>query len=160
MKFSAKLEYALLALLYLKCEPDESPVSGRQLSEKLCIPYRFLEQILSDLKKSGLVRSVRGYQGGYQLNAEPDNISIYDIFKVTEGNFEPWDCANSMERCHTSDNKCVISHFYADFKQTLIKLMQSYTLQKLCITAQALKKQGSDQPEKEIISSIKKTVIN
>ena len=71
MKFSARFEYALLALLHLKCEPDEAPVSGRVMSEKLNIPYRFLEQILSDLKKAGLIRSVRGYQGGYALNLGP-----------------------------------------------------------------------------------------
>lgn len=134
MKFSAKFEYALLALLYLKCEPDEDPVSGKALAEKLNLPYRFLEQILSDLKKAGLVRSVRGYQGGYKLNLEPESISAYDIYQVTDGKFEPWDCsqAEADDRCGQNHNYCVINQFYVDFKSTFIQLLKSYTLDKMC----------------------------
>ncbi|MBI4666984.1 MAG: Rrf2 family transcriptional regulator [Nitrospinae bacterium] len=140
MKFSAKFEYALLALLYLKCEPDEAPVSGKTLSEKLNIPYRFLEQILSDLKKAGLTRSVRGYQGGYTLNRGPEEISLYDIFQVTEGKMEPWDCGiTSSAKCGQDHNFCVINQFYADFKSTFSDLLKSYTLARLCAQNQALK---------------------
>lgn len=141
MKFSARFEYALQALLYLKCEPDEAPVSGRELSEKLNLPYRFLEQILSDLKKRGVLRSMRGQRGGYQLNLEPEEISIFDIYEVTEGKFEPWDCssAESGDRCGQSHNTCVVNLFYGDFKSTFVSLMKSYTLDRLCTTAMQLK---------------------
>jgi len=141
MKFSAKFEYALLALLFLKCEPDEAPVSGRVLSEQLNLPYRFLEQILSDLKKGGIIRSVRGYQGGYQLNLEPEEITIFDVYEVIEGKMEPWDCgaASSGDRCGTSHAFCVISEFYSDFKSTFRELMKSYTLNTLCARTQKLK---------------------
>jgi Rrf2 family protein len=142
MKFSAKFEYALLALLHLKCEPDDVPVSGRALSEKLNLPYRFLEQILADLKKGGIVQSVRGYQGGYRLNRAPEDISVFDVYEVTEGRLEPWDCAQNGadDRCGAGDhNRCVISHFYADFKETLRQLMVGYTLERLCQRAGELK---------------------
>jgi len=134
MKFSARFEYALLALLYLKCEPDESPVSGRVLSEKLSLPYRFLEQILTDLKKAGLVRSVRGYHGGYRLALEPEEISLYDVFQVTEGKLEPYNCGQGEggDKCGQSHNLCVISAFYADIKETMTSLLKSYTLGRLC----------------------------
>jgi len=134
MKFSARFEYALLALLYLKCEPDESPISGRVLSEKLSLPYRFLEQILTDLKKAGLVRSVRGYHGGYRLALEPEEISLYDVFRVTEGKLEPYNCGQGEngDRCGQSYNMCVISSFYDDIKDTMTNLLKSYTLDKLC----------------------------
>ncbi|MFQ5432671.1 MAG: RrF2 family transcriptional regulator [Nitrospinota bacterium] len=154
MKFSAKLEYALIALIYLKCEPDDEPVSGRELSEKLHIPYRFLEQILSDLKKAGLVRSVRGYKGGYRLNKGPSDITIYDVYQVTEGKLEPWDCEDSKERCNKNLNQCVISHFYADLKDTMKKLMQSYTLVKLCRTSQALRLNGAILPSELVTSEV------
>jgi len=134
MKFSARFEYALLALLYLKCEPDESPISGRVLSEKLKLPYRFLEQILTDLKKGGLVRSVRGYNGGYRLALEPEAISLYDVYRVTEGKLEPYNCeqGENGDRCGQSYNRCVISGFYADIKDTMTNLLKSYTLDRLC----------------------------
>jgi len=148
MKFSAKFEYALLALLYLKCEPDEAPVSGRVLSEKLNLPYRFLEQILSDLKRGGIVRSVRGYQGGYQLNMGPEEISIYEIYEVTEGKMEPWDCNSSVsgDRCAADHNLCVINQFYADFKKTFKDLMKSYTLNTLCQQTNKIKDNAKREP--------------
>ncbi|VAX22153.1 hypothetical protein MNBD_NITROSPINAE02-1475 [hydrothermal vent metagenome] len=163
MRFSAKFEYALLALLYLKCEPDEEPVSGRVLSEKLSLPYRFLEQILSDLKKSGLVRSVRGYKGGYQFNRDPDTVSIFDIYEVTEGKMEPWDCSSQGEelRCGSDYNQCVINQFYADFKKTFRDLMKSYTLGRLCRQTQSIKA-GADPhaSSEQVVKNIKTTVLD
>lgn len=155
MRFSAKLEYALLALIYLKCEPDEEPVSGRVLSEKLHIPYRFLEQILSDLKRAGLVTSVRGYRGGFKLNKGPSEITIYDVYQVTEGKLEPWNCEESKERCNKNLNQCVISHFYSDLKETMKNLMQSYSLAQLCKTAQALKLHGAILPPGLVTGEVK-----
>lgn len=150
MKFSAKFEYALLALLFLKCEPDEAPVSGRVLSEKLNLPYRFLEQILSDLKKGGIIRSVRGYQGGYQLNINPDDISLFDVYEVTEGKMQPWDCTASAsgDRCGADHTMCVINEFYTDFKTTFRDLMKKYTLNTLCAKTQALKNLSRQEKER------------
>lgn len=159
MKFSAKLEYALLALIYLKCEPDEEPISGKVLSEKLHIPYRFLEQILADLKRAGLVRSVRGYKGGYRLNKGPSEITIFDVYQVTEGKLEPWDCDESLGRCNKNVNQCVISHFYSDLKETMKELMQSYSLTKLCSTAQTLKLGGAVLPA-ELVTDQVRAFIN
>ncbi len=145
MKFSAKFEYALLTLLHLNCEPDDSPVSGRAISEELGIPYRFLEQILGDLKKGGLVRSVRGNQGGYKLNADAEVISIYDVYEITDGKLVPWDCSvsESQDRCGKNLNQCVISQFYADFKETFRTLMKKHTLQSLCIRSAAMKREAA-----------------
>lgn len=156
MKFSAKFEYALLVLLYLQCEPDEEPISGRELSEKLSLPYRFLEQILGDLKKGGLVRSVRGNKGGYQLSSGPERISVYDIYQVTEGKVEPWDCgaAEGADRCGKDHNLCVVSHFYAGFKETMINYMKGYTLGHLCQSAQSLKAAGAAQPLEQAVANL------
>jgi Rrf2 family protein len=149
MKFSAKFEYALMALLFLKCEPDEAPISGRVISEKLNIPYRFLEQILSDLKKAGIIRSVRGYQGGYSLNLGPEEISILDVYEVIEGKMEPWDCvtASSSSKCAQDHSHCVINQFYADFKKTLVQLMKGYTLLTLCVRTAELKRSATKSRE-------------
>jgi len=156
MKFSAKFEYALMTLLYLEGEPNEAPVSGRTLSEKLSIPYRFLEQILSSLKKGGLVRSVRGYQGGYQLNIIPKEVTVYDIYQITEGKFEPWDCAQaeSHNRCNQNLNHCVINSFYTDFKVTLKALMEKYTLASLGAQANHLRAAGASSPIEQVAAGL------
>ncbi|MFW2331658.1 MAG: RrF2 family transcriptional regulator, partial [Nitrospinota bacterium] len=135
---------------HLQCEPDNEPISGRVLSEKLRIPYRFLEQILSELKRGGLVRSVRGYNGGYKLDLEAESISIYDIYKTIEGRFEPWNCREEAdtERCGSDYSLCVINQFYTDFRTTLTELMKGYTLKRLCQTAGRLRMDNINQDSK------------
>ncbi len=59
---------------------------------------------------------------------------------MIEGRFEPWDCASTDERCGEGDhNRCALSHFYGEFKQTVEKLMKGYTLETLCQRAAELK---------------------
>ena len=63
MKFSARSQYALEAMLALADSPDSRPIQVRAISREHGIPVRFLEQIMASLKKAGLVRSVRGARG-------------------------------------------------------------------------------------------------
>ncbi|MBA4063867.1 MAG: Rrf2 family transcriptional regulator [Isosphaera sp.] len=85
MLFSAKAEYACVALLELAARhADPRPVRLADVAEKHGISDRFLVQILLDLKNRGLVDSVRGAAGGYTLARRPDEITLYDILRVVD----------------------------------------------------------------------------
>jgi Rrf2 family protein len=80
MRVSAKAEYASIAMLQLAADFDEpQPVRVKAIAEAHGIPQRFLVQILLHLKGAGLVASVRGASGGYQLAKAPEKISLADI---------------------------------------------------------------------------------
>jgi Rrf2 family cysteine metabolism transcriptional repressor len=85
MKFSARSQYALEAMLALTDSPDGRPVQVRAISREHGIPVRFLEQIMASLKKAGLVRSVRGARGGYLLATPPATIRVSRILQAVEG---------------------------------------------------------------------------
>jgi Rrf2 family protein len=86
MKFSAKTEYACLAVLELARAFDQGePVRIRTIAAEHGIPSRFLVQILLQLKGAGLVESTRGASGGYQLSRPPDEISLCEVMSVVEG---------------------------------------------------------------------------
>src|SRR5438477_192487 len=86
MKFSAKTEYACLAVLELARAYDMGePVRIRTIAEEHAIPSRFLVQILLQLKGVGLVESTRGTAGGYQLSKPTDEISLAEVMAVFEG---------------------------------------------------------------------------
>ena len=86
MRFSAKTEYACLAVLELARAYDiGEPVRIRTIAEEHAIPSRFLVQILLQLKGAGLVESTRGAAGGYQLSKPPDEISLAEVMAVFEG---------------------------------------------------------------------------
>jgi Rrf2 family protein len=87
MRISAKADYALRAAAELAAHagPDRGPLKGERLAEAQDIPRKFLENILIELKRAGLVRSVRGADGGYQLAHPPEEISLADIIRAVEG---------------------------------------------------------------------------
>lgn len=84
MQISARADYALRALLTLAAS-DGQLVKGEALAQAQDLPLRFLENILTDLRRAGLVQSRRGADGGYQLHRPPDTISIATVIRVTDG---------------------------------------------------------------------------
>ncbi|WFA09166.1 Rrf2 family transcriptional regulator [Tissierella sp. Yu-01] len=85
MRISSKGRYALASLVYLanKYESGEY-IAIFNISESLGISKIYLEQIFSALKKSGIVNSIKGPQGGYQLSKSPKELSVLDVLLVTE----------------------------------------------------------------------------
>lgn len=87
MRFSAKAEYACIAMLELAANHGEpGPVRVKTIAEAHDIPQRFLVQILLQLKGAGLVESLRGAAGGYQLSRPPGDISLADVINAIDGN--------------------------------------------------------------------------
>jgi Rrf2 family protein len=85
MKVSAKAQYACLAMLQLASSYTErQPVRVKAIAEAHGIPQRFLVQILLQLKGSGLVASVRGASGGYQLARAPEEIVVADVINTID----------------------------------------------------------------------------
>jgi Rrf2 family transcriptional regulator, cysteine metabolism repressor len=85
MLFSAKAEYACLAMLELAARHgDPKPIRLADIAERHGIPQRFLVQILLQLKGGGLVASTRGAAGGYHLARSPDEITLLDILTVVD----------------------------------------------------------------------------
>ena len=89
MRFSAKGEYGILAVFELAQHAGETPLQAKTIAKNQRIPLRFLEQVLSGLRKAGLVESMRGAQGGYVLNKMPSEIRICDVLEAIEGPITP-----------------------------------------------------------------------
>jgi Rrf2 family protein len=85
MRVSAKVDYAVRAALELAAAPDDSPIKGDKIASAQKIPLKFLENILSELRRAGIVGSQRGAEGGYWLAADASDVSIADIVRAVEG---------------------------------------------------------------------------
>lgn len=88
MNISARSEYAVRAMLSLVgagAVGSGVPVSVEQLAATQGLPRKFLESILGDLRRAGLVRSRRGAGGGYLLTSRPDQISVGDVIRAVDG---------------------------------------------------------------------------
>jgi len=84
VRISAKSDYAVRAATELAAA-DGGPVKGEALATAQSIPQKFLENILSDLRQAGIVRSQRGAEGGYWLAQPAEEISLADVIRAVEG---------------------------------------------------------------------------
>ena len=85
MRISAKADYAVRAAVELAAATDEKPVKAERIANAQAIPLNFLENILGELRHSGIVRSHRGAEGGFRLARPAEEISIADIIRAVEG---------------------------------------------------------------------------
>lgn len=89
MRITAKVDYAVRAATELAAQRIERgervPLKGEAIATAQHIPVRFLESILAELRRSGIVGSQRGSEGGYWLTRAPDHVSVADIIRAVEG---------------------------------------------------------------------------
>jgi Rrf2 family protein len=84
MRISAKVDYAVRASIELAAAGGE-PIKGERIADAQNIPLKFLENILGELKHTGIVASRRGAQGGYWLAKPAEDVSLADIVRAVEG---------------------------------------------------------------------------
>lgn len=133
MQLSAKLKYAICAMLELGLQYRKQFVSVTVLAEKRSIPGPFLEKLLLQLKKAGLTKSRRGPDGGYSLALPPEKIRIGDIFTAIEG---PVDYTAGFEAQESYE----LVTFFAEVEQSVREALNSTTLQELCTHTRKYKK--------------------
>ncbi|MBA2609832.1 MAG: Rrf2 family transcriptional regulator [Actinobacteria bacterium] len=85
MHITAKAEYAMRALLTLAASPDGQTLTADKLAAAQSLPVKFLENILVDLRRGGLVRSQRGPEGGYRLARPANTITAADVLRLVDG---------------------------------------------------------------------------
>ena len=85
MNISAKADYAICAAVALAADDGDAPVKGEALARSQDIPTKFLENIMGDLRKAGIVSSQRGAVGGYWLARPADEITLADVIRAVEG---------------------------------------------------------------------------
>ena len=92
MKISTKGRYGLRAMIDIAVYREKEPVPISKIAERQSLSERYLEQMMSLLRKNGLIRSVRGAGGGYVLARDASEISVGDVLRALEGSLEPVDC--------------------------------------------------------------------
>jgi Rrf2 family protein len=85
MRISARADYAVRAALQLAASRDDGPLKAEAIADAQGIPHKFLESILNDMRRGGLVLSQRGGNGGYRLARPAESISIADVIRVVDG---------------------------------------------------------------------------
>lgn len=85
MRVSAKSDYALRALIELAVRPEGAPVSAEELGRLQSIPHGFLQAILADLRRAGIVLSQRGQSGGWRMARPAGEVTVADVIRAIDG---------------------------------------------------------------------------
>jgi len=131
-----KMKYALKALLTLADEAAQeapAPLTIEEIATRSGTPKRFLEHILLDLRKLGIVASMRGRSGGYTLLKAPRDISISELLRHIDGPIAPLPCLSrkAYQRCEDCENEetCRIRKVFAEVFWSYLVLIDSLTLE-------------------------------
>lgn len=130
MRISAKADYAVRATIELATSADGTPVKGTKLAEAQDIPLQFLEHILLDLKRAGIVRTKRGAQGGYWLAQPAASVSVADIIRAVEG---PLAYIQDLppEETHYGGSAVHLRDVWIAVRQTLREVLEQVTVEQL-----------------------------
>ena len=132
MKLSTKGRYGLRALIDLAEYGEEEAVSIMSISERQNISESYLEQLIRLLKKAGIVKSIRGAGGGYQLNRDAKEISVGEVLVALEGDIEPVSCgAFDEEGSCEAAGMCVTKHVWKRLNDAIEDTLNSMMLSEL-----------------------------
>jgi Rrf2 family transcriptional regulator, cysteine metabolism repressor len=130
MRIPMKVDYAVRALIELADTYGSGTKQSADIAERWNIPAPYLDQLLTALRKAGLVASIRGPQGGHALARNPANISVREIFEALEGPLQPIDCLEDNPRCSFS-RACAIQDLWLEVQSSVAQLLGSVTIDDL-----------------------------
>ena len=107
MKLTTKGRYAVLALTEIALSEDKNLIKISEIAKSQNISSTYLEQILSNLKRNGFVKAVRGPNGGYKLALKAEDIIMSDVIEVIEGKIETKGCSQKHISCTGISGKCL-----------------------------------------------------
>ena len=142
MKISTKGRYALRLMLDLAIQPGDSAVPLRDVAERQEISDKYLEQIVTQLARGGLVRSVRGAGGGYLLTRTPEEYTVGEILRQLECNLAPVSCVSGGSCCGRAD-RCVTLEVWQQIQDAVDSVVDNITL------ADLVKRYHEKCPEEE-----------
>lgn len=130
MKLSTRGRYGVKAMFDLAQHAGAGPTSLKSIAERQGISEHYLEQLIYSLRKAGLVKSVRGAQGGYLLAKEPAKIRVGDIIRVLEGPIAPADCVAEVNRepCQR-EAYCVTRPIWEKVRDSIAGVLDDITLE-------------------------------
>lgn len=145
MKLSTKGRYGVKAMVDLAVNYGKNPISIKAISQRQHVSEYYLEQLFRPLRKSGLIKSIRGARGGYVLNRDPKDIKVSEIMYILEGPIEISDCVDGSS-CNNVDC-CATRLLWEKIKHSIDSVMESVTLQDIVDDYYAIKDKNSKSIE-------------
>ncbi len=140
MRLSTQSRYGVRAIFDIAYHSEGLETQVKEISRRQGISQRYLEQIFQKLKRGGIVGSKRGPSGGYFLGKKPEEITVGEVIRITEGGINPVVCVNaedSTQPCERS-GVCVTQIIWDEAGKRLKEYFDSVTIEDLCKLAKEM----------------------
>jgi len=124
MQIPRRVDYGLRAVIYLSGQDPEKCCSITEIAKQQGVPRKFLEKIIQDLIRKGLIKSRRGSCGGYMLARSPDAISFYDVIEAIEGPVAVNACLDQHLGCDQLP-RCTMVGVWSEVQRRVIEVFTS-----------------------------------
>lgn len=135
LKPTKKFALAVEAVVDIAHHGGAEPVQSQDIARRLGLPRRYLEQVMQQLVRAGILKGVRGPRGGYRLAREQRRISVGDVYRVVQGDEPVEDTPLTSE---SELGRKVMLPFWADIEEELMARLDAVTIEELCRRAQRL----------------------
>jgi len=125
-----KSDYALRAMMELAAAHGTRPLQTSEIAERRGIPESYLEQLLTTLRKAGLVASSRGPQGGHTMALHPSRVTAGDVVRAMEGPVIVMDCLDGPGSCE-SPGACVLKELWLGVRAAVEEALDGVTVEEL-----------------------------
>lgn len=149
MRLTTKGRYAVTAMLDIALHHERGPVSVAEVAERQAISSAYLEQLFSKLKRAGLLRSVRGPGGGYELGRAPDAVSVSHIIAAVGEGVDATRCQGTAD-CQDGAT-CLTHDLWTSLTERIDEFLSGVTLADL--VAQREVKQVANRQDRSLIAS-------
>ncbi len=144
---SKRAKYALNALLELARTAEEGPRSAASIAAAAHVPGKFLEAILLELGKAGIISSRKGRGGGHRLVRSPGDISVAEVLRLFDGAIALVPCAtrNYYARCEecVDENTCGVRDVFMEVRAATVQLLKNATVADLLARERRLKRKAA-----------------
>ncbi len=131
MRLSTKGRYGTRAILEIAKHYGEKPIKRKEIVLIQKIPDSYLENILITLKAAGLILTIRGAHGGYQLTREPSSITVLQVVEALEGTIVPVHCIETQDSNCSRSGVCTTQPIWHELYQAMREVLNKYTLEDL-----------------------------
>lgn len=129
MKVTTKGRYGIRAAFDLALHAGEGPIPLNAIATRQDISEPYLEQLMGALRRAGVVRSVRGVQGGYLLNDTPENVTVGQVLRALEGDMAVMQCTSEVDPLDCGQtHACVYRSVWVRMQKAVEQVMDTTTL--------------------------------
>lgn len=130
MKLSTKTRYGTRAILDIAQNSENGRTMLKDIAARQALSPKYLDHILSAMRRAGLIRNIRGKGGGYILSKTPASITVKDILEAVDGTFEPVECLLNTDLCDKVPS-CGTRDVWLRMKEAVDGVLEEATLQSL-----------------------------